>query len=120
MNHRILLVIVSLVIACTTPLIVTADEQLKKTTIFTNPIKYLKKIPLNSFSMEEVISVLGMPDKSNELMGKTYLSYELGEGYGKREFVYEITNGKLTDVRYHDQGPYNGSKASELQSNKKK
>ena len=119
MKYRVFKAIIALIFVGVLSSPVVAEEKLKKPTIFTNPIKYLKKVPLNKLSADEVIGILGMPDKSNELFGKTYLSYELGEGYGKREFVYEISEGKLTDVRYHDQGPYNGKKASEIQQEKK-
>jgi len=96
-----------------------ADKPLAKPTILTNPLKYLKSVPLGQLTMDEAMAVLGLPDKTSEVGGKTYLSFELGEGYGKREFVYEFSDGKLTDVRYHDSGPYNGSAASALQSDKK-
>ncbi|MEM7278744.1 MAG: hypothetical protein AAF385_11525 [Pseudomonadota bacterium] len=35
---------------------------------------------------------------------------------GLREFVYILEDGVIVDVQYNDQGIYNGSIASELQS----
>ena len=92
-----------------------ADKQLTKPSAFTNPVKYLTSVPLGQLSMDEALGVLGAPDKQMEVGGKTYLTFEVGEGLGKRQFVYEFSDGKLTDVRFHQSGPYNGSKASELQ-----
>jgi hypothetical protein len=94
----------------------TNKDGYSKPTIMTNPLSYLDSFPLGKVSKESVIGNLGIPDKTSEFEGKTYYSYELGEGYGKRQYVYELTNSIVTDVRYNDQGPYNGSSAKQRQS----
>jgi len=86
-----------------------------KPTIFTIPPSYLDSFPLSQVTEESLINNLGLPDKTSNFKGKTYYSYELGRGQGKRQYVYEITDGIVTDVRYHDQGPYNGSSAKQRQ-----
>lgn len=101
-----------LISGCATP----TKDGYSKPTIMTNPLSYLGSFPLGNVSKDSLISNLGIPDKTSELDGKTYYSYELGNGYGKRQYVYELTNGVVTDVRYHDQGPYNGSSAKQQQS----
>lgn len=106
------LLLTLLVYGCGTPMV----SGFSKPTIFTIPPSYLDSFPLGSVTKDELISNLGVPDKSSELDGKTYLAYELGEGYGKRQYVFEISNGIVTDVRYHDQGPYNGSSAKKRQN----
>ena len=101
-----------LVSGCATP----TKDGYSKPTIMTNPLSYLDRFPLGKVTKESLINNLGIPDKTSDLEGKTYYSYELGEGYGKRQYVYELTDGIVTDVRYHDQGPYNGSSAKQRQS----
>lgn len=86
-----------------------------KPTIFTSPLSYLDSFPLGTVTKDELISNLGIPDKTNEFEGQTYYTYELGEGHGKRQFVYIISGDVVTDVKYHDQGPYNGSSAKKRQ-----
>ena len=87
-----------------------------KPTIMSDPLSYLDSFPLGKVTKENLINNLGIPDKTSDLEGKIYYSYELGEGWGKRQYVYELTDGVVTDVRYHDQGPYNGSSAKQRQS----
>ena len=83
--------------------------------VVTNPASYLEDFPLNSVTKDDLIEDVGMPDKSMESGGQTYLSYEIGEGWGEREYIYVIEDGVVTNIRYNDQGPYNGSSAKRLQ-----
>ena len=103
------LVICSLLVGCAT------SQFISKPTIFTNPLSYLNKVPLNTTTKDELINELGIPDKTTESGGKTYLAYELGKDFGKREFVYIISNDIVIDVTYHDQGPFNGASAKKRQ-----
>ena len=107
MKNKYLIILLILLAGCATP----ALSGFSKPTIFFNPLSYLDKFPLGVITQESLISNLGLPDKSYDFDGKTYLSYQLGEGYGLREYVYVISNGVVTDVQYHDQGPSNGSSA---------
>ena len=100
-----------LVSGCGTPV----KDGYSKPTLWTIPTSYLDSFPLGKVTKENLINNLGVPDKTSVLEGKTYYSYELG-GQGKKEYVYELTDGVVTDVRYHDQGPYNGSSAKQRQS----
>ena len=114
MKKTISLIVITmfcLMTSCATPV---ADGY-SKPTILTNPLSYLSKFPLGKVTKESLINNLGVPDETINLKGKTCCSYELGEGYGKRQFVYELTDGIVTDVHYHDQGPYNGSSAKRRQ-----
>jgi hypothetical protein len=79
-------------------------------TLLTSPPNYLAKVPLGA-SPEEVMRDLGPPKTRTEVGGKDVWSYEYGEGYGLRHLSFEFVDGKLYDVRYNDQGPYNGSTA---------
>lgn len=101
-----------LIVGCATPVI----DGYSKPTVATNVVSYLDDFPLGKVTKDSLINNLGIPDKISEFEGKTYYSYDLGHGYGKRQYVYELTDGLVTDVRYHDQGPYNGSSARKRQS----
>ena len=113
---KVIKIIVALTVltltACTTPM---NKEGYSKPTIMTQAPGYLKSFPLGRISKTSLLENLGIPDKTSKLDDKTYYSYELGEGYGLRQFVYEITDDKVTDVRFHDQGPYNGMSAKKQQ-----
>lgn len=85
-----------------------------KPTIFTAPPRYLDSFPLGTVTEEDLINNLGIPGDSYKLNGKTYLSYEIAKS--GRKFVYVLSNGVVTDVVYHDQGPYNGASAKKRQN----
>lgn len=87
-----------------------------KPTIMTNPPSYLKSFQLNSVTQDKLIQDLGVPDKSIEIGDQVYLSYQLGEGWGEREYIYVLEENLVVDVRYNAQGPYNGSSARMIQS----
>lgn len=99
--------------ACATP----SNSGVSKPTLFTGPLSYLSSFPLNRVSKNELVTNLGVPNNVQKLDDKEYLSYELGAGYGLKQYVYEITGDIITDVRYHDQGPYNGQSAKQRQAN---
>ena len=46
--------------------------------VFKNPIKWLKTLPLNEIKTNELIKELGTPDDMIELEGTKYLSYKWG------------------------------------------
>jgi hypothetical protein len=95
---------------------VNTQSGFSKPTIFTNPVKYLSNYSLGNVSKSDLISGMGIPDKTVEFEGQSFYSYEFGEGYGRREFIYVVQGGVVVDVRYNDQGPYNGSSAKALQA----
>src|SRR5215475_9450057 len=107
-------VIVSIVGVFISTSVLAAD--VSKPTLFTSPPSYLKSFPLNSVHTADLIGALGVPDKTATLGQTTYASYVLGEGYGKREFVFIITNDVVVDVQYNSQGPYNGDTAKKEQT----
>ena len=114
---KILVLILMLCICgCVTPMV----GGFNKPTIMTKPMSYLDNFSLGSVTKGELISNCGIPDKTNEYEGKTYLTYEVGQGYGKRQFVYILSNDVIVDVQYHDQGPYNASSAMKRQINQKR
>lgn len=100
------------------PDISSLNNSVSKPTISTKPPSYLRNFPLGSVSKDELTSNLGAPDNTIEMGDIMYFAYELGEGEEKRQYVYEISDGIVTDVKYHDQGPLNGSSAKKMQGNK--
>jgi hypothetical protein len=114
MNHRILgfVLVATLLSGCAS----VGPNGSGKPTIMTNPPSYLQSFPLNSVTQDQLIQDLGVPDKSIKIGDQLYLSYELGEGWGEREYIYVLEDNVVIDVRYNDQGPYNGSSARKIQS----
>jgi hypothetical protein len=86
-----------------------------KITIFTNPKSYLAKFPLG-VAQSELYEQLGAPESTLQLGERTVWVYRYGEGYGLRKFSFELVGGKVVEVRYNDQGPWNGLTATQLQA----
>jgi hypothetical protein len=134
MNRVIILLLVTITAGCVAPTVNNVTESnvsnrnvsenrvlnnsVSKPTISTKPPSYLGNFPLNSVSKDQLIGNFGEPDKTVAMGDTIYLAYELGEGGEKRQYVYEISDGIVTDVKYHDQGPLNGSSARKMQKNK--
>jgi len=87
-----------------------------KPTLFTSPPDYLAQFPLDQVSETDMLDHVGPPARVVDLAGRKMLVYELGRGYGLRTFTYSIQDGKVVDVLYNDQGPYNGSSARKSQN----
>ncbi|RJQ20033.1 MAG: hypothetical protein C4560_05535 [Nitrospiraceae bacterium] len=85
---------------------------MERPTLFTIPTNYIYNFPLEkTITKQELIDLMGVPDKSLDMDGMTYLTYEMGEGHGARQWIYIIKDNIIWDVRYHDQGPFNGISA---------
>ena len=91
---------------------------LGKPTIFSSPVSYVETVGLNIYTRQDVMRVLGNPHNVANIGGKEYWSYHLGEGYGDRTYTYIFKGPYFVDVRYNDNGPYNGITASNYQRNK--
>ena len=86
-----------------------------KPTITTDPANYLEAFPLDTFSKEQIITTLGVPDKAITLEDQELLSYELESVHGESEYVYVVEDNRVVDVIYNDDSVFNGSRASVLQ-----
>ncbi len=80
----------------------------------TNPVAYLSKYPLGE-SQEAVYARMGAPDSQATVGGRETWSYTMGEGYGLRRWSFVFEDGRVYNVQYNDQGPYNGITARGLQ-----
>lgn len=76
---------------------------------------YLKNFPLDTVTEAEMIAKVGPPENTLEIEGNKAFIYRLGNGFGKRSYTYIFNNGVVADVRYNDNGPYNGITAREEQ-----
>jgi len=110
-------ILIFLICLCLTEYAAAKEVKIPKPTIFTIPTSYLARFPLGVVTKDKLIDSLGVPDKTTQFEDKTYLAYEVGNknSYGAREFVYVFLDNVVVDVRYNDQGPYNGSSAKEIQ-----
>lgn len=93
-------------------------EQDVQFSIYTNPKTYLREFPLG-VNRTIIYEQLGVPKSTLEFEGKTVWVYEYGKGYGLRKLSFEILENKIIEVRYNDQGPWNNSTATKLQSEHK-
>ncbi len=76
-----------------------ADVNFKKFgSVFKNPIKWLKTLPLNEIKTTELIRELGTPDNMIELEGTKYLSYKWGTTV--TSIVFFVKDGIIYDARY--------------------
>ena len=66
--------------------------------VFKNPIKWLKTLPLNEIKTNELIKELGTPDDMIELEGTKYLSYKWGTTV--TSIVFFVKDGIIYDARY--------------------
>ncbi len=82
--------------------------------LLTNPKTYLAEYPIGE-PQQGVFDRMGAPDNQTSVDGREVWSYTMGEGYGLRRWSFVFEDGKVYDVRYNDQGPYNGLTARGLQ-----
>ena len=66
--------------------------------VFKNPIKWLKTLPLNEIKTSDLIKELGAPDSMIELEGIKYLSYKWGTTV--TSIVFFVKDGVIYDARY--------------------
>lgn len=64
--------------------------------IYTQPGSYAASFPVNKASKQEVISFVGVPDKTYKDGDIEYLSYRLHE---RIEYTYYIKDGIVIDVK---------------------
>jgi hypothetical protein len=114
-------ILIFLICLCFTEYAAAKEIKIPKPTIFSIPTSYLARFPLGVVTKDKLIDSLGIPDKTTQFEGKTYLAYEVGNknSWGAREFVYVLADNIVIDVRYNDQGAYNGLSAKETQGKRK-
>jgi hypothetical protein len=108
------LIFILIVVSCATSTIIKKGR-ISKPTMSTKQFSYLDSFPLGKVIKLELFINLGVPDKKSMRHGNIYYSYELGEGDGKREYVYVIKDDIVVDVIYKDQSPYSGTSARDRQ-----
>jgi outer membrane protein assembly factor BamE (lipoprotein component of BamABCDE complex) len=88
---------------------------LGKPSVFSSPVIYMETVGLDIYTREDVLRVLGNPHNVAILGGREYWAYVMGEGYGERTYTYIFRGKRFVDVRYNDNGPYNGITARKSQ-----
>ncbi len=111
---RIHTLIILLSITLLTP---ACAGDLSRPTIWSSPSGYLEGVRLG-ITQEKAMDSLGVPDEQMQFSGKDLWVYIVGEGWGLRKFTYVFVDGILDDVKYNDQGPYNGITAKQVQTEK--
>lgn len=70
---------------------------------WTNPRSYLSEFPLNQITQQDLLNQLGVPLRTISFGGAEYWSYPLVPvPDSTRTFTFEIRDGKVTDVQYHN------------------
>ena len=88
---------------------------LGKPSIFSSPVTYMETVGLGMYTRDDVMNVMGNPHTVSNLHGNEYWGYFLGQDYGERTYTYIFDGDLLVDVRYNDNGPYNGMTAKQRQ-----
>ena len=89
---------------------------LGKPSIFSSPVSYMETIGLGVYTREDVMRVLGNPHNVTDMGDKEYWGYFMGQDYGERTYTYIFQGDLLVNVRYNDNGPYNGLTARKSQN----
>lgn len=89
----ILLAILTLVACATVP---TSQNGVYRPDIYTKPWAYVKSFPINKATKQDILSYVGIPDKTYSENGIEYLSYKLTE---RIEYTYFIKEGIVFDVK---------------------
>ena len=89
---------------------------LGKPTVFSSPVDYMNTVGLDIYYKKDVLNVLGNPAGVISIDGLDYWSYYLRQGYGERTYTYIFRGTRLVNVRYNDNGPYDGITAIKSQN----
>lgn len=79
-------------------------------TLSTSARSYLKKFPLNKVAVDEIVQYVGTPDKSMNIAGSDYLTYNIEpkSGSGVIEYTYIVKDGVVINVTYLNSGNFFG------------
>jgi hypothetical protein len=79
-------------------------------TLATRAKSYLKKFPLNKVAVDEIVQYVGTPDKSMNIAGQDYLTYNIEpkSGSGVIEYTYIVKDGVEVNVTYLNTGNFFG------------
>lgn len=87
--------------------------------LMTDPRSYLATVGLETHTRDDVLRVLGPPDKTIDSGGRTMWTYFLSEDGARRRYVYIFDGDQLYNVQYEESGltgPLDGLTAREVQS----
>lgn len=79
-------------------------------TLSTSARSYLKNFALNKVLVDEVVEYVGTPDKSLNIAGSDYLTFNIEpkSGSGIIEYTYIVKDGVVVNVTYLNSGNFFG------------
>ena len=98
-----------------------SEHGVYRPTLSTNPKSYLKNFALNVATTDEVVQYVGTPDKTMNLGGSDFLTYNIDpDDNGVIEYTFEVKEGVVVNVTYLNSGNFFGvtqrESAKKLQS----
>lgn len=88
----------------------TSPNGVYRPTLATSARSYLKKFPLNRVTPDEIVQYVGTPDKTANIAGSDYLTYNIEpkKGNGVIEYTFIIKGGVVVNVTYLNSGNFFG------------
>lgn len=88
----------------------TSPNGVYRPTLSTSARSYLKKFPLNRVSPDEIVQYVGTPDKTANVAGSDYLTYNIEpkSGSGVIEYTFIVKDGVVVNVTYLNSGNFFG------------
>jgi len=93
----------------------TSPNGVYRPTLATSARSYLKKFSLNRVTPDEVVQYVGAPDKTSNIAGSDYLTYNIEpkKGNGVIEYTFVVKGGVVVNVTYLNSGNFFGVTQSE-------
>lgn len=88
----------------------TSPNGIYRPTLATSARSYLKKFPLNRVTPDEIVQYVGTPDKTANIAGSDYLTYNIEpkKGNGVIEYTFIVKGGVVVNVTYLNSGNFFG------------
>lgn len=88
----------------------TSPNRVYRPTLATSARSYLKKFPLNRVTPDEIVQYVGTPDKTANVAGSDYLTYNIEpkKGNGVIEYTFIVKGGVVVNVTYLNSGNFFG------------
>jgi len=88
----------------------TSPNGVYRPTLATSAKSYLKKFPLNRVTPDEIVQYVGAPDKTANIAGSDYLTYNIEpkKGSGIIEYTFVVKGGVVVNVTYLNSGNFFG------------
>lgn len=106
---RALLLVAMLVAAFPSVAKDASPNGIYRPTLATNARSYLRKLQLGKITAEEVVQYLGTPDKTFQMSGSDYLTYNISkQSQGTIEYTFQLKDGVVVNATYLNSGNFFG------------